>query len=408
MQGKFRAERKLAGAVSFGLTLSLSLSATASDYLSVASRLDDTGSLVSIATTTPTSGSSTIARWRDYALYGVTPDFSWADHAAAKAQAPSVLDSLALTSADSSSVVLWHDDTSHTDLSISLSRSALPENRGFSSSSVRGTLLSDNGTDVRRDLISPTLEQRWGSRGVWGVSGILAYQRHTTPGFSTYEWHGENAYSNNGTSAAYGTGMTLGVANALTDSLRWSLGFRSKIAVDDYSRSMGGYSRPGIYDIAASYRVGLAYGMTENQSLDLRAERVQYSAIAPYIGLAPPSRVGATGGDGSLSSIYAQRDLNVYSLGWTWHGGSYGDWQLRYSTREQPLPASDALYQALKYRLSNYSVALSFGKTLNKHAEVRFAASYAPTEYLFGTLNGFSSRNGSNQAELEALYLLRF
>lgn len=404
MQGKFRAERKLAGAVSFGLTLSLSLSAAANDSLSAASLIADSGSFASI-NASPSDASSIIARWRDYALSGVTPDFSWADHAETKSQPPNVLDNLASTSAVSSSAVVWHNDATRTDLRVGLSGENLPENRAFTSSSVRGTLLPEGGASAHRDLVSPTLEQRWGNQGIWGVSGILAYQRHTSLGFGIYEMRGENTYGGN--AAAYGTGLGLGVANALSDSLRWSAGFRSKIAVDDYNRSMGVYAQPGIYDIPGSYRLGLAYAVSPSQTLDLRAERIQYSATTPFVGFAPPSRVGA-GGDGTANSIYAQRDLSVYSLGWTWHGAEYGEWQLRYSTREQPLPASDALYQALKYRLSNYSLALSFGKTLGKYSELRLAASYAPTEYIFGAMNGFSSRSGGNQTELEALYLVHF
>ena len=406
MQGKLRAERKLAGAVSFGLTLSLSLSAAANDSLSAASLVADSGSLASI-NAAPSDASSIIARWRDYALSGVTPDFSWADRAESKPQPPSVLDNLASASSVSSSTVVWHSDATRTDLRVGLAGDNLPENRAFSSSSVRGTLLPQGATSTHRDLIAPTLEQRWGSQGIWGVSGVLAYQRHTSLGFGIYEMRAENTYGSN--AAAYGTGLGLGVANALSDSLRWSLGFRSKIAVDDYNRSMGVYSQPGVYDIPGSVRVGLAYALSPRQSLDLRAERIQYSATTPFVGLAPPSRVGAgCSSDGNVNSIYAQRDLSVYSLGWTWHGAEYGDWQLRYSTREQPLPASDALYQALKYRLSNYSLALSFGKTLGKYSELKLAASYAPTEYIFGAMNGFSSRSGGNQTELEALYLVHF
>ncbi len=405
MQGKFRAEQKLARVVSFGLTLSLSLSAAANDSLSAASFIADSGSLA-LTNAAPSDASTIIARWRDYALSGVTPDFSWADHAAAKPQPPSVLDNLASTSSMSSSVVLWHNDATRTDLRVGVTGNNLPENRAFSSSSVRGTLLQ-SATSTHRDLVAPTLEQRWGNQGIWGVSGVLAYQRHTSLGFGIYEMRANNTYGSN--AAAYGTGLGLGVANALSDSLRWSVGFRSKIAVDDYNRAMGVYSQPGVYDIPGSVRVDLAYALSPSQSLDLRAERIQYSATTPFVGLSPPSRVGAGGsGDGNVNSIYAQRDLSVYSLGWTWHGAEYGDWQLRYSTREQPLPASDALYQALKYRLSNYSLALSFGKTLGKYSELKFAASYAPTEYIFGAMNGFSSRSGGNQTELEALYLVHF
>jgi hypothetical protein len=404
MQGKFRAKQKLARAVSFGLTLSLSLSAAANDSLSAASLIADSGSLAS-KNATPSDASTIIARWRDYALSGVTPDFSWADHAETKSQPPSVLDNLASNSAVSSSTIVWHNDATRTDLRIGVSGDNLPEDRAFSSSSVRGTLLPESASSAHRDLISPTLEQRWGNQGIWGVSGILAYQRHTSLGFGIYEMRGENTYGSS--AAAYGTGLGLSVANALNESLRWSAGFRSKIAVDDYNRSMGVYVQPGVYDIPSSYRLGLAYTVSTRQTLDLRAERIQYSATTPFVGFAPPSRVGA-GGDGTANSIYAQRDLTVYSLGWTWHGAELGDWQLRYSTREQPLPASDALYHALKYRLSNYSLALSFGKMIGKYSELRVAASYAPTEYIFGAMNGFSSRSGGNQTELEALYLVHF
>src|SRR4029079_15261622 len=103
---------------------------------------------------------------------------------------------------------------------------------------------------------------------------------------------------------------------------------------------------PGPFDIPASANLGLGLAITKEFQLTVGVERVMYSQVAPFTSSTLPSRFLALLSS-SASAVCAWRDLYAYSIGGLWYDPEFGALSVRYSTREQPLPTSPLLQQAL-------------------------------------------------------------
>jgi hypothetical protein len=137
-------------------------------------------------------------------------------------------------------------------------------------------------------------------------------------------------------------------------------------------------------------------------------QRVQYSAIKPFTSSNLPTRFLALLGDSS-SPVFAWRDLDVYSLGWTLHDADLGNLQMRYTTRQQPVPTSRLLENALSSATAKGMYSLAWMRSFGDAASVSFSASYATSPY-FLLMPTYVSREDATAGrfEFEALWSTRF
>jgi hypothetical protein len=151
----------------------------------------------------------------------------------------------------------------------------------------------------------------------------------------------------------------------------------------------------------------LSYSLTPELSIDAGVQRVQYSAIRPFTSSNLPTRFLALLGDSS-SPVFAWRDLDVYSLGWTLRDQGIGSLQMRYTTRQQPVPTSRLLENALSSATANGMFSLAWGRPFGD-ASVSFSASYATSPYYL-LMPTYVSRENSTASrfEFEALWSTRF
>ena len=131
-----------------------------------------------------------------------------------------------------------------------------------------------------------------------------------------------------------------------------------------------------------------------------------YSQVAPFTSSALPSRFLALLSS-SVSPAFAWQDLDVYSIGASWRDPVSGDWALRYSTREQPLPTSMLLQQALPSP-SAHNYELDYARAFGQRSRLRISASYAPTDFILGVPLSYSVTHGGNQMQWEALWITSF
>jgi hypothetical protein len=133
-----------------------------------------------------------------------------------------------------------------------------------------------------------------------------------------------------------------------------------------------------------------------------------YSAITPFTSPSLPTRFLALLGDGA-SPTFAWRDLTVYSVGWTMHNEDVGNLELRYTTRQQPIPTSVLLEHALAPDTANDMVSLGWSHGLGANAHVSFAASYASSPYLL-MMPVYRAHDSATagQLEFETLWSVRF
>ena len=345
-------------------------------------------------------------RWRNYALASITPAFPWAPPTTRDppqiTDAPDVLANFALA-------LQAFGQQSIGTLNLSIAEQRV-DNRVQVLSSPRldvGSELPDAA--LKRTIVAPSLTSQWGTTGSFGVTGLLAYQRFASLGL------GESSLRNGlpvwplvPGETSYGAGVRLDVGNTFFNRLSWNAAYQSRVNMDALNTLRGVYSDPGQFDIPASASVGVSYALTPMMSVDVGAQRVAYSDVTPYTSPALPRRFLALLGSG-VSPVFAWDDLTVYSAGWTVHNRALGNIELRYTTRQQPLPSSKLLRNALGSDPADHTVAIGYTRNTGKQAMLSLQAIYSSAPYFLGVPSYRStSRVTGNQVEYQAAWAWHF
>ena len=382
--------RKSVGALSFGLALPFCFSTSQAWAQSAV------------------GGSSAMQRWHDYARQAIQPDFSWAEPAERVAP-PQVLD-LIVASSSATSAYAYAGRNSVLGVSVSSGFVNGTPARLNSDDAVLQRALPDDSL-LQRQIVAPSFTRGWGSNGYWSVSALFAYQRfaNATSGAGEFDAYIVPLAAQRPQETSYGRGVRVEAGQAITDRLRWTTSYQSRVNMDAFSSYVGVYSDRADFDIPASAGVGLDLALTPSFSVGVDAERLMYSDIRPFTSQALPRRFLAALGSG-VSPEFAWDDLNVYSFNASWKNPGFGDFGLRYSSRTQPAPTSSLLDQLLG-DVSQYSVDLSFVHRTSEYGQFRIVASYAPTQYLLDTPSmRVLTRDAlaSNRMEYEMVWAMRF
>jgi hypothetical protein len=350
------------------------------------------------------SNGAALARWHDYALASITPQFSWALQPQVLV-APQVLDNY---SADSARAPLFEaQSNAPAHLSISVATGLISDNPGTLSATRPSQLVGLPNPGLQRTVVAPSLSSSWGERGTVRLTGVLAYQRFASIGLGTTTdmWRPLPSWERD---SSYGAGARVDVGDALGDHLRWEFGYQSRVGMDAFSNYRGVFADPGDFDIPASATATLSYALTPDFSVDAGVQRVQYSAIKPFASSNLPTRFLALLGDSS-SPVFAWRDLNVYSLGWTLRDEELGNLQMRYTTRQQPVPTSRLLENALAGATANDMFSLGWSRPIGIATNLSFSASYATSPYYL-LMPTYITRDAATASrfEFEALWSTRF
>ena len=359
------------------------------------------------------SSESVLDGWRNYALADLSSGFSWASDQSIALTAPSLFDrGNARLSAPASR---FNGATVPPPLQISYMKSRVSDTPLFVPPDAP-QLIQDYMPGLQRYIVAPSVSRRWGESSAFSVSAIFAYERFAGLGLGVDSvsvqdnaWANTQPYGLRNTDGSYGLGMRVDFNNAITDHLSWQVGYQSRVNMDAFNNYRGVYSEPGSFDIPASANFAIGYSLTPDLKFDVGVERVMYSSIAPFTSNALPTRFLVLLGS-NIAPAFAWQDLDVYSVGMTWRDPLDTTWSLHYSTREQPLPTSRLLQNALEPYLSSHDIELGFSHAFTANSNFRFAATYAPTEFVLGLPTSFSLRNGGdgNQIEYEAMWTTRF
>ena len=384
------------GALGVMLTLPISFSAIAAPAPGVSQPL-------AIA---PSTEAGVPQRWRNYALASITPRFSWAP--VVQAAPPQVTDDPASEPAFVSSINVFSRSSGAT-LNLSVAHS-LVDGRAPALSSPRLDVRSElPGSGLRRTVIAPSYVSQWGESGMFGVTAVLAYQRFVSLGMGESSLReGVPLWPVVPGESSYGAGLRMDVGDRLTNRLSWGAAYQTRVNMDALNSLRGVYSDPGQFDIPSSASVGMSYALTPALSFDIGVQRVKYSEVTPFTSPALPRRFLALLGTGA-SPVFAWQDLSVYSAGWTWRDESFGNFELRYTTRQQPSPTSKLLRTALESTPADHTMAFGYSRATGERSTLSLQAVYSSAPYFLGLPNYRSAdRVTGNQVEYEAAWALRF
>jgi hypothetical protein len=350
------------------------------------------------------AGGSVLSRWHDYALASITPQFSWALQPQVLV-APHVLDNY---SGEIERPSLFGSRAGGSGrLSISVATGSVSDTPSVMPAGERARWAGLPNQGLQRTVIAPSLDTNWGQRGNVRLTGVLAYQRFASIdlGTTTNTWRPLPTW---GRDSSYGAGARVDVGNMLGEHLRWELGLQSRVGMDAFSNYRGVFADKGDFDIPASATASVSYALAPGFSLDAGVQRVQYSTIHPFTSSNLPTRFLALLGDSS-SPVFAWRDLNVYSLGWTMRDEVLGNLQVRYTTRQQPVPTSKLLENALASATANDMFSFGWSRAIGVGTNVSFSASYASSPYYLLMPTYVTRADGTaSRFEFEALWATRF
>jgi hypothetical protein len=353
------------------------------------------------------SSESVLTRWHDYALASITPQFTWAILPPAAFVPPRVRDRAGSRFESPSLFSTGPGESTRVALSVS---SGLVSDTPSSLATRTSSTLGLPQPGVERTVVTPSLVQEWSDGSAAKLSAVLAYQRFASLGLGMSQWQNGIApptWAETG-NTSYGAGARVDVGGPLNERLRWGVAYQSRVGMDAFTTYRGVYSDPGDFDVPANASVGISYALTPTFGVDVGVQRVMYSAITPFTSASLPTRFLALLGDGA-SPMFAWRDLTVYSLGWTVHDNDLGDLQLRYTTRQQPVPTSVLLENALAADTANDMFSVGWSRAIGSNTHMSFAASYASSPYLL-LMPAYHSRDNSaaSQLEFEALWSVGF
>jgi len=274
---------------------------------------------------------------------------------------------------------------------------------------------SFNGSLFERQYFAPGFEQHLGDDGVLGVAAVIAYQRFSTSNLGlvsattpeNLRLATPNVYSPYEESG-YGTGVRLALRQEVVSGVAFETGFQSRIDMEEFAQYRGVYSNPGDLDIPARASVGMQLQASQRSWVNVAVERVLYSEINAFPSRSLPTRFLALLGDSSSPS-FEWEDLTVYSVSMGWSDGGRQQWQVDYSTRQQPSPSSLLLSQALESDLADSVLTVGYGLSTSRNSRLNLNAAYAPSEFAFGgSVLGVTTEDLDQRFELEALWTVSF
>jgi hypothetical protein len=346
---------------------------------------------------------SALARWHDYALASITPQFSWALRPTDFGP-PRVLDNY--NGEVRATMRFGPRGTSSTEVGVSVATGNVGDTPGVvPAQNSHFNRLPEPG--LQRTVVAPSLAREWGDHGTVRLTGVLAYQRFASLGMGAdgERWGPVPTYWRD---SSYGVGARFDVGKASTENARWDVSYQSRVGMGVFANYRGVFADAGSFDIPASAAASFGYALTPNFSIDLGVQRVQYSAIRPFTSANLPTRFLALLGDSS-SPVFRWSDLNVYSIGGSLHADDFGNLQLRYTTRQQPVPTSRLLERALAPATANGMFSLSWTRAFGANASLDLSASYATSSYYLLMPTYVQHQDGTaNQFEFEGVWSIRF
>lgn len=357
--------------------------------------------------------------WREFARRSMMPDYSWNTAPSAQSLAPSLHDLFVARGTVAARINL-NGQSSTANRSLSL---YLDTTRGFNAersgtTQVQTVDFEQRQSPLQNRLLDATYEQDAGEKGRLGLSALVAQQQFATPGFGLMTDVSEALALMPGglrsntlqapSEVSKGHGVRLDYRLALTNTVAWQWTAQSKLAFDAFRSVWGMDAEPGKFDLPARLGWQTEWQASHSLALVLGMERVYYSDIQPFTSIALPARLLSLMADGNAPA-FAWQDLTVYSAEGRLRDQWGGEWALRYSTRQQPLPTA-ALYQrALSTEYAQSNIALGYRHQLWV-GSLNLTASYAPSMAFLGPGPVFSQRTFSQgaKAEFEAIWAIPF
>lgn len=216
------------------------------------------------------------------------------------------------------------------------------------------------GVNLEQLFIATTYARKYANHAKtsWGISGIFAVQRFKATGLANFGVLSVDAanLSSGTVDQSTGVGIKLGVLSEVQPGLTLGASVQSRIYMNEFDKYAGLFAESGDFDIPATATIGLAWHHSANAVFTADVQFINYAdvkAIANPISYL----VGATN---SCATMMAKRclggadgagfgwdDMTIFKLGYQWQQDNEWTWRVGFSTTDQPIPASETMFNIL-------------------------------------------------------------
>jgi long-chain fatty acid transport protein len=241
------------------------------------------------------------------------------------------------------------------------------------------------GVDLAQMFLSATYAHKLTANHALGISAVAVGQRFKASGLQAFSMFSSNAQNltNNGYDTSYGVGVRLGYLGQLTPRVSIGAAYSPKIRMSDLKSYSGLFAQGGRFDIPSSLSAGIAFKPVENLTTALDYQRIHYSDVLavgnPMMPNIVSTPLGTTGGAG-----FGWNDINIYKIGMQWKQNETWTWRAGYSKCDQPVPASEVLFNILAPGVVQDHITLGFSRQMKAPGRFNFAMMYAPGKTVTG------------------------
>jgi long-chain fatty acid transport protein len=247
---------------------------------------------------------------------------------------------------------------------------------------------SKAGVDLSQLFIAPTVAWKPAPDHAIGFALEIAYQRFKATGLQNFDDPLFSSSPGNVTDRGYddaaGVGARIGWVGRVLPGLTLGATYQSKTRMSEFDKYKGLFAEQGAFDIPANYGIGLAFKPLPAATVALDVVRIEYEGVAavsnPLLPNFAQAQLGADGGPG-----FGWKDVTAYKLGVDYALSPSLTLRAGYNYGEQPIPASETLFNVLAPGVveSHYTLGATF--TLASKGELSFAFMYAPEVEVRGT-----------------------
>ncbi len=242
------------------------------------------------------------------------------------------------------------------------------------------------GVNFSQLFIGATYARSVVENHVLGITGILAYQMFSADGLQAFGGFSSDPskLTNNDTDSAIGIGLKLGYMGYVLPNLSIGAAYQPKTFMGEFDEYAGLFAEKGDFDIPSNWTIGLAYSPIETVTLGFDIQQIDYSEtksvgnkMNPGNIVSPDNPTGTKLGDDDGPG-FGWEDMTVLKFGGHWN--CYDTWVLRagYSFGEQPIPASEMLFNIISPGVIEQHLSIGASKMIGER-EVSIAITRALT-----------------------------
>jgi long-chain fatty acid transport protein len=237
------------------------------------------------------------------------------------------------------------------------------------------------GVDLMQLFIAPTLATKITPNHSIGLTPIIAAQFFKAQGLEAFGMFSADPahLTNNGHDTSYGFGARIGYLGKLTEQINLGLSYQSRIYMDELDDYAGLFAEQGDFDIPANWTAGIAYMPTPAVTVAVDVQHIYYGNIKSINNpLLPNLMMAQLGND--TGAGFGWEDMTIFKIGLQWARSDQWTYRFGYSYGDQPIRASEVLFNILAPGVIEQHATFGFTYTFANASEFDFSLTYAFNE----------------------------